>query len=143
MVLSVSSSVWVELGLGLWVGREREAWGVVGVEEGRGSGSSGGRGGVLIRSGRGVLVWVGAGGVGSGPGVELGVVWVWSVGGEEVGVSGVRSMMGEKGGEVVGLRHGRLSCVVWGWSVCVKGVVVGRVRSMMGEGGVVFVRWRH
>ena len=143
LVLSVSSSVWVELGLGLWVGREREAWGVVWVEEGRGSGSSGGRGGVLIRSGRGVLVWVGAGGVGSGPGVELGVVWVWSVGGKEVGVSRVRSMMGEEGGEVVGWGHGQLSCVVWGWSVCIKGVVVGRVRSVLGEKGGVFVGWRH
>ena len=74
--------------------------------------------------------------MGSGPGVELGVVWVWSVGGEEVGFSGVRTVMGERGGEVVGLRHERLSCVVLGWSVCVKGVVVGRVRSMMGEGVV-------
>ena len=94
----------------------------------------------MIRSGS-VLVRGEAGGVGLGPGVE-GVVWVWSVGGEEVGVSRVRSMMGEKGGEV-GLREGQLSRVVWGWSVCVKGVVVGRVRSMMGERGGVFVGWRH
>ena len=67
---------------------------------------------MLIGSDSG-LVRVEAGRVGSGPGVVLGVVWVWSAGGE-VGVSRVRSMIGEKGGEVVGLRHGCLSCVVWG-----------------------------
>ena len=90
-----------------------------------------------------VLVRVEAGGVGSGPGVELGVVWVWSVGDKEVGVGRVRLMMGEEGGEVVGWGHGQLSCVVWGWSVCIKGVVVGRVRSVLGEKGGVFVGWRH
>ena len=58
----------------------------------------------MIRSGS-VLVRVEAGGVGSGPGVELGVVWVWSVCGKRVEVGRVRSMMGEKDGEVVGLRH--------------------------------------
>ena len=58
---------------------------------------------MLIGSGS-MIVRVDAGGVGSGRGVELGVVWVWSVCGRGVEVGRVRSMMGE-GGEVVGLRH--------------------------------------
>ena len=111
--LSVSSSVWVGVVLELWVKGEGGAVGdVVVVWKSRGSVYSGSRGGVWGGSG-GVIVGVDADRVGSWWGVEVSVVWGRSVCDKRVEVGRVRSMMGNEGGVVVGVRHVQLSCVVW------------------------------